>query len=208
MYKKSGPLMFSSILSPNFAINAFCNMRDTGLVCVRDLFFRTFSLSGFRRGSTVILAFSWVFGLLTGGFLSCVGSDSVSELMGGCVYASVSIVTLLQVYMIPFLFSALAVFLSFPWLLPAICFGKAMLFSFVFSGLIFAWGTSASFLCSVIMACDLLSMPFLYFWWLRNVSGTRRVHIRELIAFALPALAIVTAVRIWVIPFAADVLIL
>lgn len=171
-------------------------------------FLRVICMSCFRKRSTLILAFSWILGLLAGAFLSCVSSDSVSELMGGCFNASVSIVTLSQAYMIPFLCSALAVFLSSPWLLPVICFGKAMLFSFVFSGLNYAWGASASFACCVIMACDLLSMPLLYFWWLRNASGNQRVRFWELTAFSIPVLVIATAVHVWIIPFAADVMIL
>ena len=186
----------------------FPQLRRYGVGVRVNLFFRAISGSHFRKVSTLILAFSWISGLLFGVFLFCAASDSVFALMGGCAFDSVSIVTLMQAYMLPFLISALAVFLSFPWMLPVICFGKAVLFSFVFCGLTLAWGTSAFFIRWTLLGFDLLSMPLLYFWWHRSISSARRVRLLDMALYMLPIPAIAFLVYAWVIPFMADVLIL
>lgn len=165
-------------------------------------------LSCFRKGATVILAFSWILGLTCGVFLSCAVGEVAVSLMGGCFYGSVSIVSLAQAFIIPFLFSAFAVYFSYSWLLPVICFGKALLFSFVFSGLSFAWGASAWFIRWGVLLCNVICMPLLYCWWLRNLSGTRKPCFWELLIFSVPVFAVATVVYLWIIPFAADVLIL
>ena len=164
--------------------------------------------SWFRRGATAILAFSWIAGLVSGFLLFNAVGDYTVSLMVGCIYAPVSIVTLAQTYIFPLLCSAFAVFLSSPWLLPVICFGKALLFSFVFSGISFAWGTSAAFTHWMILVCDGLTTPFLYLWWLRHIYGDGRVSLPALFLYLLPSTVISWAVFNWIIPFWADVLIL
>ena len=164
--------------------------------------------SWFRKGASSILAFSWVLGLVLGFFLFYAESDFTSSLMVGCIRAPFSIVSLMLAYILPFLCSALAVFLSSPWLLPVICFGKAMLFSFVFSGLSFAWGTSAVFVNRFVLACNGICTPFLYCWWLRYISGERRASLLNFGLFMLPSLVIPVMVFTWVTPFWADVMIL
>jgi hypothetical protein len=166
------------------------------------------SVRYFRKPTTLILAFFWAFGLATGYLLFDASSGFLSSLMAGCVYAPVSIVTLVSAYIFPFLCSALAVFLSSPWLLPVICFGKAVLLSFVFTGVSFAWESSAVLIRWMILFCDSLCTPFLYCWCQRYISGERKALLWDYVFFALPFAAIPAAVYVWIIPFGADILIL
>ena len=82
-----------------------------------------------RKGTTVFLALSFLIGLVSGILIFFAAGESFLSLMRSAFYSPVSIVGLLCVTALPFLFSAIAVFLSQPWLMFPICFGKASFFS-------------------------------------------------------------------------------
>ena len=158
-----------------------------------------------RRAATLILAFSWILGIGAGYFLFYATSDC-SSLMGGCMQTPVSIVSFFLTCFFPFLSSALAVFLSSPWLLPMICFGKAFLFSYVFSLLSFAGGASAVFSRWMILIGDIFTIPLLYCFCLRYISGMRRISPLVFGSFLLLALGVSVAIWVWILPFWTDVL--
>lgn len=162
----------------------------------------------FRKAATWFLAFSWTLGFFCGILLFCNTDGSVLSLMRRSIYTPVSIVSLLFTCIFPFLLSALAVFLSFPWLLPVIGFVKAFLLSFVLAGLAFAWGNSAWLLQLYVLSCDLAFLPFLYMFCFRHVSGETPCFFTECMVMLLTGCLVVCIAYFEVIPFFADVLIL
>ncbi len=125
-----------------------------------------------RRYPPHCLALCWVVGMVCGFGLFWYGQCSVGALMRGIFLCPVSIVPLLTVCVIPFLVTAYAVFLSEPWILFAACFGKAVLFSFVFSGIGLSYG-SAGWLMRMLLFGDSVCVILLYVLWSRSLSGRK-----------------------------------
>lgn len=161
-----------------------------------------------RKGATTILAFSWIVGLVSGFLLSYHAGDSLCSLMRGCVYSSVSIVWFLSVSIFPFLFSALAVFLSFPQLLFVICFIKALLYGFLFVGLDFAWGSAAWLIRIAVLLDDLILMPICYWFWHIHISGEKKCSVTKCGLIIFGVILVVFGIDRLTIPFFADVFIL
>ena len=105
-----------------------------------------------RKDCFLFLAFCWIAGLVSGASACLAAGDSLNSLMRGAAARPVSIVSLLSVTMFPFLLSALAVYISEPWLLLIVSFGDAFVLSFV----------------------SLLASPLMYLSWLRHLTGRRR----------------------------------
>ena len=83
-----------------------------------------------------VLALSYFAGLLFGVFVFRFAGDRLDSLMRGAFSGAVSIVGLLGVTVVPFLFSAFAVSLSKPALLFPVSFINAFLFCFVSLGML------------------------------------------------------------------------
>lgn len=126
-----------------------------------------------RKMSTVFLAFSWLAGLVSGIFAFSAAGDTFLPLMRSCLYGSVSIISLLCVTILPFLFSTLAVYVSEPWLLLAVSFGKAFLFSLIAVGISVSFGSAGWLMRLLLMFSDFCVLPLLYWFWLRHISGQR-----------------------------------
>lgn len=126
-----------------------------------------------RKGCRFFLACSWLSGLACGILVYLSAGGLLVSLMRSTVYVPVSIVGLLCVTTLPFLFSALAVFLSKPGLLLPICFGKAFLLAFVSIGIFQAFGSAGWLLRWLLLFGDCASVPVLYWFWLRYLPGTR-----------------------------------
>ncbi len=111
--------------------------------------------------------------------------------MRGTLWAPVSIVGLLLVTTLPFLISALAVYLAKPGLLLGICFGKAFLTAFVSVGFFQAFGYAGWLLRWLLAFSSCASAPVLYWFWLRYLPGTRRLCVWE--AVSLLSLGVLAA---------------
>ena len=136
-----------------------------------------------RKGSTVFLALSFSAGL-TGGILTFIAAgQSIFPLMRSTLSGSVSIVSLLCVTALPFLFSAVAVFLSGPQLLFPIAFGKAFFFSFFSLGTMAAFGSAGWMIRCLLMFSDLMGLPLLYYYWQRHIPGGHAFSSMEAFAF-------------------------
>lgn len=156
-----------------------------------------------RKGSTVFLAFFWCFGLVCG-ILTYFSADTVfSSLMRRTLTGSVSIVSLLGVPILPFLFSAFAVFISEPRLLVLVSFGKAFLFSFVSLGVIQAFGSAGWLIRWLLMFSNCMSVPVLYWFWQRHISAVRPVKIMDLVCFLCIGLLIGSIDYCMISPFLA-----
>lgn len=126
-----------------------------------------------RKAPVLFLASFYLAGLISGILLFRQAEPSAS-LMRGAFPCAVSIVHLLSVSVLPFLFSAAAVYFSKPHLLYGIAFGKALTFSFVFAWATQAFAEAGWLARALLMFTDLGTMPLLLLYWLRHIPGARR----------------------------------
>ena len=121
-----------------------------------------------RKYHNIFLAFIWLLGLHCGISVFRISQISFFPLMRGAEDCSVSIVGLLSVSLLPFLFSALAVYIrSFP-LLGLLCFIKSSLFAFVSMGLFSTYDSAGWLLRLLMMFSDLCSLVPLWWCWIRS----------------------------------------
>lgn len=155
----------------------FCRTACTYFTFEEGYFVARFFCPGpphwWRRGCRFFLASSWLLGLICGILVYLSAGGILVSLMRSTLYVPVSIVGLLCAAVLPFLFSALAVFLSRPGLLLPICFGKAFLLAFVSLGVIRAFGSAGWLLRWLLLFGDCVSAPMLYWFWLRYIPGDR-----------------------------------
>jgi hypothetical protein len=129
--------------------------------------------SGFRKQNPGSLAFVWLTGLILGGMaFRYAGSDLVSQ-MPLAVQSQPSIFGLLASCLLPFLFSAFAVYLHAPRLLYGICFLKAFIFAYISWGVMGAFGGSGWLLRGLLLFSDLWGAAVLFFYCQRHISGLR-----------------------------------
>lgn len=116
--------------------------------------------------SAFVLASVWTLGLLSGIWVFAAADTALFPLMRSTIYGSVSIVSLLIMTGLPFLFSAFAVFLSCRWLIFLIAFCKGLGFSFVSLGILLSFGSCGWLLGLLIGFGDVVAMPLLYWFWI------------------------------------------
>ena len=124
-----------------------------------------------RRGITLILASFFFLGQLLGVWFSGSASELLFSTMRMLPGSHASIIGLLSAAVLPFLFSACAVYLRQPLILIPIAFWKAFLFSYIGFGLFRAWGSAGWLLLGLTMFSSLSSMPVLCWYWLRHIGG-------------------------------------
>lgn len=142
-----------------------------------------------KRGSR-ILAFSWFFGLICGVLVSSHAGESFISAMRAAENSCVSIIGLLFAILLPFLFSAFAVFLSRPWLLIPVVFGKAFIFSLLATGISLSFGEAGWLFLVLLLFSDGAALPFLWLFWLRYCRLHGRFPFIGLAVCAVPALII------------------
>lgn len=120
-----------------------------------------------RKYSLLFLAFVWLMGLIFGIYYSSFGGSSYFSLMRSAACSPVSIVGLLSVALLPFLFSAFAVYTRSNFLLWMLCFIKGCLFAFVSMGVFAAYGNAGWLVRLLMMFSDLLCLVFLWLCWIR-----------------------------------------
>ena len=156
-----------------------------------------------RRAPLVLLALAFLAGLLVGCFFHTPAElDSVSW-MRRVAEAPVSVVSLLSVTLLPFLFSAFAVYVSQYWLLVPIAFWKAMSFSRVACWITAAYGSAGWLMRFLLMFTDLFTLPLLVLFWLRYGGKGRRLTALSALLYCMVAVAI-GSIDFWIIsPFLA-----
>ena len=132
--------------------------------------FDTFTL---RRNRHILLALSWALGLGFGALAFRYGQDRLVSLMPSAVFGRSSIVGLASSLLLPFLFSAFAVYFSTPLLLSVICFVKAFAYAYVSCFITLAFPASGWLIRLLLLFGDQLGIPVLYLYWLRHISGCR-----------------------------------
>ncbi len=133
------------------------------------------NLAAWLRKETIpFLASAWLLGLVSGSFFSVSAGNSFLLTMRAAASSHVSIFGLLASILLPLLFSAFAVYISQPWLLVPIAFGKAFFFSYLALAVLSAFGSAGWLIRWLLMFSDSLSLPVLWWYWLRAVSGRRK----------------------------------
>ena len=118
-----------------------------------------------KRGSR-ILAFSWFFGLICGVLVSSHAGESFISAMRAAENSCVSIIGLLFAILLPFLFSAFAVFLSCRWLVFPIVFCKGICLSYVSLGVMLSFGNAGWLICLLAGFSDAVAAPLLFWFWM------------------------------------------
>jgi hypothetical protein len=88
--------------------------------------------------------------------------------MNSTAGAAVSIVGLVCVLVLPFLFSVFLVTLGLKQFLPLVAFVKAFCFSFVAVGVFDGYGLGGWLAFPMLMFSDLFCLPALWLYWLRQ----------------------------------------
>lgn len=160
-----------------------------------------------RKGSRFFLAFFWLTGILSGAWISVSAGAPLLSLMRSALNGSVSVVGLLLVTTLPFLLSALAVFLSGPgWLFP-LSFGYGFVYAYVSLAVLRSFG-SAGWLIRFLLCFSVSAVtPILYFFWLRHVAGDGNNTVSEVFFFLSLAVLIGSIDYSLVSPFLAGLII-
>ena len=117
------------------------------------------------KSSMRFLASFWIAGLLSGIWVFAAADVSLFSLMRSSVHRSVSIVSLLLLAGLPFLFSAFAVFISCPGLIFPVVFCKGICFSFVSMGILHIFPDAGWLMWFLICFSDVIALPLLYWFW-------------------------------------------
>ena len=160
-----------------------------------------FELPEHKRGRAhLVLALSFLLGHFWGIWFSGMASEQLSSATRMAAWNHVSVFGLLSSTVLPFLFSAFAVYLKQPILLIPIAFVKAFLFSYVGYHLWMAWGSAGWLIRGLMMFGTGLSMPVLYWYWQRYIDG--RGFQWEVFLLTLGFLLVIGMVDYqWVAPF-------
>lgn len=155
-------------------------------------FLHRFDTFTFRRSRHVLLALSWVFGLGFGALTFRYGKDQLLSLMPPVLSSRWSIVGLAASSFLPFLFSVFAVYISFPLLLTLICFSRAFLYAYIACGIQCCFGDAGWLVRWLLLFSDTLSIPVLYLYWQRHISGCRSFRMASAVGY-LTILGLISA---------------
>ena len=123
------------------------------------------------RRRQIILAFSCLSGCLLGFWISGRSHETYLLLTRMAPSLHVSVFGLVACVYLPFLFAALAVFLSHPSLLPLICFTKMCLYSWCGCSMVSAFGSAGWLVQMLIQFSDNLSLPVLCWFCIRHTDS-------------------------------------
>lgn len=127
-----------------------------------------------RKGCSLVLAFFWIAGWVCGIWTSRSADFFFLSQMRGACLGAVSIVSVLLVSFLPFLFSALAVSCHRTFLLLFVAFWKAFLSGYVSFGLVQAFPVSGWLLRPMLLFSEIASLPLLYGYWRKHLCGRVR----------------------------------
>lgn len=156
-----------------------------------------------RKVCRLVLAFFWLSGLLAGVAFYSPAGHILDPWMRGRAFAPVSIRPLLCVTLLPFLFSAFAVFISRPRLIYLVAFSKAFLLGLIGLAVQRCWGSAGWLARWMLCFSSAASGPLLYWYWLRHIDGRREYAFSET-ALLFSSAAILGSIHFFIIvPLAA-----
>ena len=165
-----------------------------------------FDLSAWRCKKMLFpLACAWFIGLISGVLFSMSASGAFVSTLRTAPSSCVSFFGLLSAILLPLLSSAAAVYFSTPVLLFPTVFMKAFLVAWLGLGILAAFGSAGWLIRMLLMFSEILSLPLLWWYWQRILSGQRDRGLCTLIAL-LFALGIGCADYYLIAPFLVDLL--
>lgn len=127
----------------------------------------------FRRNPRMILAICFISGLTFGAAFS-VSADSMAQLIPAALSAPGSLTGLLSAALLPFLLSALVVFMGRPLFLLPIAFCKAFLAGFLGCSILQFYGSAGLLVRGLLLFSECVTLPALYYYWYRHLSPKHR----------------------------------
>lgn len=137
-----------------------------------------------------LLMIIWLLGLLVGVVFAVRVVSNRASLLSLLCEVSLTTPCKYVLLILPFLLSATAVFFSHPRWLYCICGIQAVLFSVSATLLCLCFGQAGWLAYWLFLFCNACSLPFLYCYWLRNLSGDNSRGVRECILL-LPTVALI-----------------
>ena len=169
-------------------------------------FFRTrYSLES-RKVSATVLAFALLAGYTLGSYLATGAAHSTFLLMRTAVSSRVSIVCLLPVILLPFLFTAFAVSIRQLWMLIPLAFCRAAAFGFLASVVLCSFGSSGWLVFTLLLFSDCISMPLLCLFLLRSIHKAGRDTFRNFLIISSVLFGIVSLDCKFISPFLVSLL--
>ena len=130
-----------------------------------------------RRGNVSVLAFVLGFGFLSGSVLAAMACDSCDVLIAAAADHPAAPGALLAVILLPFLFSAFAVYIRQRWLLILVSYLKAAAFSYISGCVLQMYGQSGWLMVTLLLFSDYLALPLLCWVLVRSMNcGTRATY--------------------------------
>ena len=152
------------------------------------------------------MAWLWCAGLCFGYFVAYGANLTYASWMRPLLSQQVSIVGLLGSAVLPFLVSDLCFAFGGQQLLCAVSFFRAARFAFVSAGVISCCGSAGWLFFLLLLGCDLLELPLLWWFWIRSFYNTDRVRrIRDLLICISSVTVLCLLQRYWIIPFLSEI---
>ena len=153
------------------------------------------------RNTSILLGVAWSAGFFCGGLAALALVDVFRESTFRFVSAYQSPITFWLPTFLPFLFSALAVYLRIPKLLVLICAIKAALFGFCGCSICLSYHQSSWLVLVLFLFTDLCTVPVLYLYWLRSLCAKNSASWSTYLCFGSFFLAICAIDWYFILPF-------
>jgi len=154
-----------------------------------------------RKSHYIFLALSWFSGLFLGAVLYRRSSFFLLSVMPSVLLGRLSIVNSLLSLLLPFLFSAFALYISCPVLLCAVSFVKALSFGYISCGIFSAFPGCGWLVHGLLLFSDQVCVILLLLYWQRHISGFRRFCFPRFCAYAMALVAAVCVDVVYIAPF-------
>lgn len=165
------------------------------------------SVHAIWRDRRFLLCLCWCVGLLLGTVFAVGADASFLSLMRQAAVSRVSIVNLLTAVLLPFLLSALAVYMGRPRALYVICLCKALCFAFCMVLTARSFGAAGWLIQPLLHFSDLLLAPVLIWFSVRHIGGGSG-SVQKDLGFCAAVIAVVAMLdAFWVSPFLAELII-
>lgn len=166
-----------------------------------------FSFSNYlRKYNAVFLAFFWIAGMLFGAMAAESANADMFLWMGSAGRCRASIVALLCVAFLPFLFTALAVYFSKSTILFGICFLRSAFLGYMLRGMMLHLGSGFWLYGFLLLFTTLCLLPLDCWLWVRYTSGRQSFRVLDLLIYVFTAFIIVALDHCFVAPLLADVM--
>ena len=139
-------------------------------------FFPVYNFANPRKTLAYVLAFAWVAGLVTGSIVALNADRSFYSLMRMMPMHPVSIVGLLLSLCLPLLFTVVAVYISYQWILLIIAFLKALFLAMLFAGVWISYGIGGWVVAGLLLLPDFIAAIVLIWLWFYAIMERRAIH--------------------------------